>query len=80
MNSRLIVCVLVMSSWLSGMVYAADDKKIYRIGVEDINYYPIQDFKHEPDRGVIKDIMDAFSQQAGIEFEYIPLPIQRFYH
>lgn len=83
MHCRFIIYLLLISFGLAKATFAAEnsaeERRVYKVGVEDISYYPIQDFKHEPGRGAVKEILDRFSAESGIEFEYIPLPIQRFH-
>ncbi|MEW9798339.1 hypothetical protein [Alteromonas sp. CYL-A6] len=50
----------------------------YRVGVEDISYYPIMDFSQADGRGLMKDILQTFADSEGIALEFIPLPISRF--
>ncbi|QJR79753.1 hypothetical protein CA267_002550 [Alteromonas pelagimontana] len=50
----------------------------YHVGVENIAYYPIQDFSATPGTGILQDIVSAFAEETHIKVEFIPLPITRF--
>ncbi len=57
----------------------AEDKPIYRVGVEDVDYYPM--FTKKGGRyktSFLIDVMELFAQKRGVKFEYIHLPITRF--
>lgn len=57
----------------------AEDKPIYRVGIEDVDYYPL--FTKKGDRyktSFLIDVMELFAQKRGVKFEYIHLPITRF--
>jgi polar amino acid transport system substrate-binding protein len=57
----------------------AEDKPIYRVGIEDVDYYPM--FTKKGDRyktSFLIDVMELFAQKRGVKFEYIHLPISRF--
>ncbi|MCW8092446.1 transporter substrate-binding domain-containing protein [Alteromonas sp. ASW11-130] len=72
-NLILAVCLLV------GVPIGATEsaKKVFTIGVEAIDYYPHFRFMHETDKGFGWAVMEAFSNQSGYEFKYIPLPVAR---
>ncbi len=77
MNKCLLLSVL-LGLWLIPLTVSASNERVYRVGVEDVSYYPVMDFLHAPPRGAVKQVLDAFAAQSGVKFEYIPLPIQRF--
>lgn len=57
----------------------ANERKVYRIGVEDVDYLPLMSSRQDGSyQGVIVDILEGFAQEAGLTFQYIPLPITRF--
>lgn len=47
------------------------------VGVEDVAYYPLYDFRNKND-SYTKALLDEFGRQAGHTFTYLPLPIKRF--
>ncbi len=51
--------------------------KSYRVGVEDIEYYPhsaVIDGKYQ---GFARDVLDAFAKSKGYTFKYVPMPYAR---
>ncbi|NMH58860.1 hypothetical protein [Alteromonas ponticola] len=56
----------------------AEPERIYRVGVEDVPYYPLQDFRAPENKGVLASILRLFEEKQGISIEFIPLPIHRF--
>ncbi len=51
----------------------------YRIGVENISYLPYYQSEHNQWSGFARDFLDGFAKSEGIEFEYVPVPINRLY-
>src|SRR5215207_7883334 len=54
----------------------------YRVGVEDVDYYPIYSAV-PPDyqfRGYARDLLDAFAVHEQIQLRYVPLPVRRMNH
>jgi len=49
----------------------------YIIGVEDVAYYPLFDFKSNKNT-FSKELLDKFAASKGYTFVYLPLPIKRF--
>jgi len=47
------------------------------IGVEDVAYYPLFDFKSNKNT-YSKELLDRFAASKGYTFVYLPLPIKRF--
>lgn len=54
-----------------------DTKKVYKIGVENIDYYPHYAFSHRP-TSFSQDVLTIFFDQQDIKYEFIPLPLKRF--
>lgn len=50
----------------------------YKIGVEDLNYFPVYAFGQEK-KGYSYEILELFAQKEGIKFEYVILPVKRLY-
>ncbi|MCU7555303.1 transporter substrate-binding domain-containing protein [Alteromonas sp. ASW11-19] len=76
--NKCLLCSVLLGCWLISLTVSASAERVYRVGVEDVDYYPVLDFVHSPPRGVVKNVLDSFAEQTGVKFEYIPLPIQRF--
>lgn len=54
----------------------------YRVGVEDVDYYPIYSAV-PPDyqfRGYARDLLDAFAVHEQIQLRYVSLPVRRLTH
>nr|WP_242469671.1 transporter substrate-binding domain-containing protein [Rhabdochromatium marinum] len=49
----------------------------YSVGVERIDYLPVQAFDAEGARGILPELLDAFAAEQGIRFDYRPLPVSR---
>lgn len=47
------------------------------IGVEDIDYYPLFEFKSKRNTHS-KELLNSFAAAKGYKFTYLPLPIKRF--
>jgi hypothetical protein len=65
-----------------GTAWADDAVPAYRVGVEDVDYYPIYSAV-PPDylyRGYARDVLDLFASRAGIRLVYVPLPVRRLTH
>jgi len=56
---------------------ASSFAKQYVIGVEDVQYYPLFDFKSDK-ATFTKELLDAFAESKGYTFVYLSLPIKRF--
>jgi ABC-type amino acid transport substrate-binding protein len=52
----------------------------YSVGVEDIDYLPVSAYRDGAWVGVLPELLDAFAADAGIRFEYRPLPVSRLLH
>jgi len=47
------------------------------IGVEDVSYYPLYEFKSNRNTHT-RELLDTFAAAKGYQFTYLPLPIKRF--
>jgi hypothetical protein len=47
------------------------------VGVEDIAYYPLFDYKNKK-TSYSKEMLEEFGRQYGHQFSFLPLPIKRF--
>lgn len=75
-------CVLLVYALLAGQAWAAESPPSYRVGVEDVDYYPI--FSATPPdylyRGYARDLLDLFASHERIHLTYVPLPVRRLSH
>jgi len=53
------------------------EAKEFIVGVEDVSYYPLFDFKSHRNT-FSRELLDKFAQSKGYKFVYLPLPIKRF--
>lgn len=74
MRQLMSLLLLMPISWIG---HAED--VVYRVGVEDLSYYPMMDFSEQDSTSILKQIMNDFAEAEGVTFEFIPLPIQQFY-
>jgi len=51
--------------------------KEFKVGVENINYYPHYDFTNGKKSGYIYDLLELFSVKNNHKFTYIVLPVKR---
>lgn len=78
LRRRLLAALLALglaSAAGAGEAAAAD----YVIGVEELNYFPVYGVRDGAYGGAAREIFDAFAADAGISFEYRPLPVNRLY-
>ena len=73
---------LLLCTLLIGHAWAIESPQTYRVGVEDVDYYPI--FSAVPPdylyRGYARDLLDLFASHERIHFTYVPLPVRRLNH
>lgn len=74
---RLLVCGLLCL--LASAATPVHAQGTYSVVVQDIDYYPI--YRADPDdgsySGYVRDLLDAFARNQGIEFRYHIRPIRR---
>ena len=79
----LVSCLAVCTLFANTSVAAEQElmqQQIYRVGVEDIDYYPMYSDKSALDNpGFLIDVLEIFAKQHNIKFEYIHLPTTRFH-
>src|SRR5687767_8439475 len=71
MRLLLAFLVLMATSSFAGTKYV--------IGVEDISYLPYYTTDGKEYTGFARELFDGFSKSAGVEFEYLPLPINNLF-
>lgn len=73
---------LLLWALLIGHTWATEQPPSYRVGVEDVDYYPI--FSAVPPdylyRGYARDLLDLFASHEHIHLTYVPLPVRRLSH
>jgi len=62
---------------LSVILLKDSHAKEFFIGVEDVSYYPLFEFKSNR-KTHTKELLDSFAASKGYKFTYLPLPIKRF--
>lgn len=55
----------------------ANQEKVYKIGVENIDYYPHFAFGHH-ENSFVKELLESFFKSNNIKYEFVPLPLKRF--
>ena len=58
-------------------VTSANEPESFVVGVEELDYYPTYAVRDGEYVGAARDILDAFAADAGIRFNYQPMPIVR---
>lgn len=53
------------------------DARVYTIGVEDIDYFPIYKTEGSEYKGFARELFDKFGKEKGYEFRYESLPVMR---
>jgi len=73
-NKRILIIFALI--FISSYTYASETK-VYKIGVENIDYYPHYAFGHQ-DNSFIKELLETFFKTSQIKYEFVPLPLKRF--
>ncbi len=55
------------------------ERKIYIIGVDDTEYYPMYGYKNGKYIGFSRELLDSFAKDSGYFFQYKSFPILRLY-
>lgn len=58
-------------------VSGISEARVYTIGVEDIDYYPIYKTEGGQYKGFARELFDKFGKEKGYEFRYESLPVMR---
>jgi polar amino acid transport system substrate-binding protein len=74
-KSLLIICFF--NSLLTVSVFAMSMSKTLVVGVEDLDYYPLFDFKNNR-ATYTKELLDEFASQHNYQIQYVSLPVKRF--
>jgi hypothetical protein len=69
---NILILFLTTISCLQGL-----QAQEFIIGVEDISYYPLFEFKSNRQTHS-RELLDSFAASKGHKFTYLPLPIKRF--
>ncbi|MGL1936509.1 MAG: transporter substrate-binding domain-containing protein [Fibrobacterales bacterium] len=75
--SRPIIIFIV--SVLVSIGMSAETKRVFTVGVEELDYLPFYSSPGGVYSGFGRDILDKFSEDAGVQFVYKPMPIKRLY-
>lgn len=75
-----MAALLFTSAWLP--LGHASQPAEYRVGVEQVDYYPIfsaapPDYRY---RGYARDLLDLFAEREHLHFTYVTLPVRRLFH
>ncbi len=74
------VALLIASVW--PLSSRASPSTEYRIGVEQVDYYPIYSAVPPGNeyRGYARDLLDLFAARENLRFTYVALPVRRLSH
>lgn len=79
-RAQRLVGLLLAVCWL--LPVRAAEPEAYRIGVEQVDYYPIYSAV-PPDnqyRGYARELLDLFAARESLRFTYVALPVRRLTH
>ncbi|MCG4455477.1 hypothetical protein LJY18_19605 [Pseudomonas sp. MMS21-TM103] len=75
------VWFLLLAALSLGAVLPVAAAPLYRVGVEDVDYYPIYAVSADNQyRGYARALLDLFAAHADIQLRYVPLPVRRLHH
>ncbi|WP_115594220.1 transporter substrate-binding domain-containing protein [Alteromonas aestuariivivens] len=74
---RLCTFLVLLFTVGQPLLCRANQSTAYRIAVEDIDYYPIQNFSGFKAEGFLPELLELFVEDSGLMFEFIPLPLNR---
>lgn len=74
----------ISTAWIAilmmvGSASAAEPRKVFTVGVEDLEYFPQYSYENKQYIGFGREILDAFAKSRGYTFEYRPLPPSRLF-
>lgn len=73
---RILISVILV---LFSVLPASAGETVFRVGVEDIRYYPQYSTNMGIYTGYSRVVLDEFAKSKGYRFEYVPLPVLRLY-
>ncbi|MGL1903034.1 MAG: transporter substrate-binding domain-containing protein [Fibrobacterales bacterium] len=76
MNRSLFIVIVILAFVSIG---SSVTKKVYTVGVEELDYLPFYSSPGGVYTGFGRDILDKFSKDVGVDFVYQPMPIKRLY-
>lgn len=81
MRTFLASMIWVLLSLLASTAVSAHPEKMrtVRVGIQNIDYYPHFDFSNEAPKGYFYELMQLFAHHAGLQIEFVPLPVRRLY-
>jgi len=68
---------LFLFGFLIALLLQNTQAQEFFIGVEDVSYYPLYEFKSNRNT-YSKELLNSFASSKGYKFTYIPLPLKRF--
>lgn len=74
---KLIIRIMILTSVTT--LWSQESNK-FSIGIQDMDYYPYYSFRSGIPEGYFFELMDAFSERYGYDFQYRPLPVSRLYN
>ncbi|MCG2584497.1 ABC transporter substrate-binding protein [Massilia sp. TS11] len=61
-------------------LHAQGGPRVFQVGVENLQYAPLHSTSATGDyTGYARDVLDAFAQEYGYTFRYVPLPVERLF-
>jgi len=76
-NFFAIFLKLTLASSIALLWTLSAQARVYTIGVEDIDYYPLYKTESAQYKGFARDLFDKFGKENGYEFRYESLPVMR---
>ncbi len=76
-RGRAVAMLAGLLAAFAGAAVAAD--RIYTVGVENLDYYPVYAVKDGHYSGYAREVLDAFAKERGYRFEYKPFPVNRLF-
>jgi ABC-type amino acid transport substrate-binding protein len=77
MKQKMKINLYLICSLLALISFTNLQAKEFIIGVEDVSYYPLFEFKSNRNTHT-KELLNTFAASKGYKFTYVPLPIKRF--
>lgn len=79
MLRTLLTALVAVLAW---PLSAADSAREYRLGVEEVDYYPIYSAvpPNREYRGYARDLLDLFAARENLRLTYVVLPVRRLSH
>jgi len=80
MNKLNFFLISLIFYFVTTITTQGEEKKIYRLGVEELNYLPHYSYTEKYEYfGFARELFDKFSDVSGIEFSYEVRPVPRLF-